>query len=147
MKRGFTLVELLTVLIIVGILGTLGLAQYSRTIEKSRIGEAKDVFAHIRKLAAIYYQEKDTTTGFVTPMNNIGAAMNQYPGVCRATHWFRYSTLTGGVLISIVADRCGGGAMGLGRDGASSYATVNALVEAINFATGTDVVTPAAVYQ
>ncbi|MDD5130223.1 MAG: prepilin-type N-terminal cleavage/methylation domain-containing protein, partial [Candidatus Omnitrophica bacterium] len=41
MKKGFTLVELIIVVIIVGILASIGLTQYNKVVEKSRAAEAR----------------------------------------------------------------------------------------------------------
>jgi len=43
MKKGFTLVELLAVVLIVGILTSIGLPQYRRVIEKSHAAEAESM--------------------------------------------------------------------------------------------------------
>jgi len=58
MKKGFTLLELIVVIIIVGVLATLGFGQYTRVVEKGRTAEAKSNLGMIRKLQLAYYQER-----------------------------------------------------------------------------------------
>jgi prepilin-type N-terminal cleavage/methylation domain-containing protein len=53
--KSFTLVELIIVVIIVGILASLGLTQYSLVVEKSRLAEAKTHIGVMRSLAYEYY--------------------------------------------------------------------------------------------
>jgi prepilin-type N-terminal cleavage/methylation domain-containing protein len=59
-EQAFTLVELIIVVIIVGILASLGLTQYNMTVEKSRTAEAKVRVGVMRNLAYEYYLEKGT---------------------------------------------------------------------------------------
>ncbi|MFA5362348.1 MAG: prepilin-type N-terminal cleavage/methylation domain-containing protein [Candidatus Omnitrophota bacterium] len=57
MKKGFTLLEIIVVLIILGIIATLGFLQYTRVIEKGRTAEAKTNLGTIRTMAMAYYEE------------------------------------------------------------------------------------------
>lgn len=47
-RAGFTLIEVLIVLVIVGVLATLGVSQYGRTIERSRQAEATSILGALR---------------------------------------------------------------------------------------------------
>lgn len=53
--KGFTLLELLIVVIILGILASLGLTQYTKVIEKGRSAEAKSILSGLRTLQFAYY--------------------------------------------------------------------------------------------
>ena len=52
-RTAFSLIELLVVIIIIGILATLGLAQYGKVVERRYYGESEDL------LYAIYSGERD----------------------------------------------------------------------------------------
>ena len=55
MKRGFTLIELITVVIIIAIMSALALPQYTRFIERSQASTARNALDMIRKSQAIYF--------------------------------------------------------------------------------------------
>ena len=48
MKKAFTLVELIIVVIIIGILASIAIPQFNKTMERSRIAEASAVLGAIR---------------------------------------------------------------------------------------------------
>jgi len=105
MKRGFTLIELIVVIIIVGVLAALGLSQYSLTVEKSRVAEARVRISAMSKLAYEYYLNNGTFVGI----------SNEYLGIdatCYPTDYYRYvQNVATASSVSLYAYRCtsGGG--------------------------------------
>ena len=89
MKRGFTLLELIVVIIIIGILATLGFTQYTKVIEKGRTAEAKTILGQLRNAEIVYYQEHGAYTG------TIGDLYVEAPIACVTTHYFKYDCNTG----------------------------------------------------
>ena len=55
MKKGFTLIELITVVIIIAIMAALALPQYTRFIERGHGSTARNALNMIRKAEATYF--------------------------------------------------------------------------------------------
>lgn len=58
-KGGFTLVELMVVIIIVGVLAAAAVPIYSAFVKKARVSEAKASIGTIRAAEEVYWAEKD----------------------------------------------------------------------------------------
>ena len=58
MKKAFTLIELLIVILVIGILAAMGIPQYFKAVEKSRIAEANNMFANIKNSQERYHLKK-----------------------------------------------------------------------------------------
>lgn len=137
MKRGFTLLELVVVIIILGVLATLGIQQYGRMIERARGAEARTIIGQIRSSAAAYRLENGSLTPAAGNFNNsragIGPSTDQIPSACRVTHYFRYTT--GNVTadgLTITATRCTAGGK------TPNAATALNVVLTTDFVAGTD---------
>jgi prepilin-type N-terminal cleavage/methylation domain-containing protein len=57
MKKGFTLLELIIVIIILGVLASLAVPQYINAVERGRLGEALSLLGLIRSSQMRYYAQ------------------------------------------------------------------------------------------
>jgi len=139
MRKGFTLLEILVVIIIVGILATLGMTQYGRAVERSRGAEAKQILGQLRSLAAGRYLEYNSTQGITAAVLGIGPADDQVPSAARASHYFYYSVTVPPLPstdVVFTATRSGA----TGRGGLSPAGTAaRTLILTTTFPAGTDV--------
>jgi len=110
MKRSFTLIELIVVIIIVGILATLAFVQYTKVIEKGRTAEARSILGTIRTAEAAYKLEY----GEYAALADLPV---EAPTSCPATaatvpNYFQYSVTTTDTTtptFTAKATRCGTG--------------------------------------
>ncbi|OGJ88943.1 MAG: hypothetical protein A2268_11790 [Candidatus Raymondbacteria bacterium RifOxyA12_full_50_37] len=58
-QRGFTLTELMVVIVIIGVLATWSIPKFMGTIAKAKLSEYKLVLEHLVSLEEIYFQEHD----------------------------------------------------------------------------------------
>ena len=100
MKRhdGFTLVEVLIVVIIIGILASIGVPQFADSIEKAKGGEARAGLGHIQTGEKIYYAERE----FYTPnLSDLDISLTQrfwtFNIAATATTFTATATRSGGV--------------------------------------------------
>lgn len=121
MKKGFTLLELIVVIIIIGVLATLGFGQYTRMIERARGAEARQVAGSLRTQAAALWLERHDAAGVVPASTitnaavGIGGQAGQIPNTCGAAsspgYFFRYGVAQNAANTGMVvtATRCIGG--------------------------------------
>lgn len=101
MRKGFTLLELIIVIIIIGVLATLGFTQYTKVMEKGRAAEARAVLGTLRTAQNAYFQEYGAYTATIAD-TGVDA-----PAACATTHYFSYSCVLG--TGTCQADRCAAG--------------------------------------
>ena len=107
--KGFTLLELIIVIIIVGVLATLGFTQYGRMVERSRGAEARAILGDLRKLGQAFYIENGSIAAIAANNLNLGANNNQIPNACRASHYFSYAFAAANPTLTLTATRCAAG--------------------------------------
>src|SRR5438067_1469676 len=96
-QKGFTLIELMVVIVIIGILSALAIPKMFSVSAKAKSAEAPSIISTYEVLESSYYQEKSTmgdstAIGFSTPKNS---------------KWFTYDAGTAGTIKATVATAFG----------------------------------------
>jgi len=89
MKRGFTLLELIVVIIIISILAGIALGNYQKIVERSRATEAKNNLGTLRALELAYYQENSIYINVPTLNNEFNTTFPS-PGNANSAYYFVY---------------------------------------------------------
>ncbi len=97
MRKGFTLLELIIVIIIIGVLATLGFTQYTKVMEKGRAAESRVILGTLRTGERAYYLEYGAFTAVVA---DLGV---EAPIICATNHYFSYACDAAGMC---TATRC-----------------------------------------
>lgn len=100
-KRGFTILEMVVVMIIIGILATIAIGQYLSFIEKSRTSEAKSILMELRTAYNNYNLEHASPATSLTQLD----LNEEVPSSCDRSHYYSYHIQAP----DVVARRCTSG--------------------------------------
>lgn len=106
MKSGFTLLEIIIVIVLLSLFAGLGFNRYSRTIERKGKGaEARMVLGHMRNAAVGYKMESGSYPPNPADIDQLG----DFPTACVSTHYYAYSYLPNSPTGIGYANRCTAG--------------------------------------
>ncbi|MFA6433687.1 MAG: prepilin-type N-terminal cleavage/methylation domain-containing protein [Elusimicrobiales bacterium] len=80
-KKGFTLIELMIVVAIIGILAAIAIPKFADLINKSKEGATKGALSSVRSAIQVYYGDNEGIfpAGDLTPLTAAGKYLNDIP--------------------------------------------------------------------
>ncbi len=103
MKRGFTLLEIIVVIVILGIMATLAATQYTKMVEKARGAEARTILGSVRTNQAAMRLQGGACSSTI---GDAGIGVD-FPSACASTHYFSYNiAAVSGNMFTATATRC-----------------------------------------
>ena len=128
-EKGFTLVELMVVVIILGILATLSIPLYSGYVKRGKVSEALLAISDIKQGVMVYYHKYNAFTA----AGSVAEISNTYGIAVDDTKWSYNVAATGAITATASA-------AGSGLDGGSITVTptVDAAVGSISWAITAD---------
>lgn len=92
-KHGFTLLELMMVVVIIGILATIAVPQYLKTVERARMAEAVSILGQLRS-SQMRYRAASSTGSFTSVL----ADLDFNPADVAGTSVFTYAAVSAGAV-------------------------------------------------
>ena len=104
--RGFTLLELVIVIVILAILAGLAVPRYIRTVNRSRANEALEMLTQIRASCERFYARNGSYAAILADLSNLDFDPTQVSGTAQ---WTYVASGQGGDAYTITATYGGGG--------------------------------------
>lgn len=101
-NNGFTLVEMVVVVVIIGILASIGIPTYHKAVEKGRSAEARQILGLIRMSENVYYFEWDGYVDDYRALNIFDVPAT----ACEPKHYFWYEFIPAADGYTVTAHRC-----------------------------------------